>query len=50
VPTPSTARVGLVGPFAIEARRERPGRFVSYGHIYSHEDHETIRPFVVRGA
>jgi FtsP/CotA-like multicopper oxidase with cupredoxin domain len=38
------------GPFAIEARFDRPSRFVWHGHILSHEDHEMMRPFVVREA
>jgi spore coat protein A len=30
------------------ARFDRPGRFVWHCHILSHEDHEMMRPFVVR--
>ena len=32
----------------IVARFDRPGRFVWHCHILSHEDHEMMRPFVVR--
>ena len=32
----------------IIARFDRPGRFVWHCHILSHEDHEMMRPFVVR--
>jgi spore coat protein A len=32
----------------IVARFDRPGRFVWHCHILSHEDHEMMRPYVVR--
>jgi spore coat protein A len=32
----------------IVAHFDRPGRFVWHCHILSHEDHEMMRPFVVR--
>jgi spore coat protein A len=32
----------------IVARFDRPGRYVWHCHILSHEDHEMMRPFVVR--
>jgi spore coat protein A len=32
----------------IIARFDRPGRYVWHCHILSHEDHEMMRPFVVR--
>jgi spore coat protein A len=32
----------------ILARFDRPGRFVWHCHILSHEDHEMMRPFVVK--
>jgi spore coat protein A len=34
----------------ILARFDRPGRYVWHCHILSHEDHEMMRPFVVREA
>jgi spore coat protein A len=34
----------------IVARFDRPGRFVWHCHILSHEDHEMMRPYVVREA
>ena len=32
----------------IVARFDRPGRYIWHCHILSHEDHEMMRPFVVR--
>jgi spore coat protein A len=33
----------------IVAQFDRPGQYVWHCHILSHEDHEMMRPFLVRG-
>jgi spore coat protein A len=45
-----TVRVPPATRTRILARFDRPGRFVWHCHILSHEDHEMMRPFVVREA
>jgi spore coat protein A len=43
-----TVRVPPNARTRIVARFDRPGRYVWHCHILSHEDHEMMRPFVVR--
>jgi spore coat protein A len=43
-----TVRVPAGTRTRIIARFDRPGRYVWHCHILSHEDHEMMRPFVVR--
>jgi len=43
-----TVRVPPKTRTRIIARFDRPGRYVWHCHILSHEDHEMMRPFVVR--
>jgi spore coat protein A len=45
-----TVRVAPNTRTRIVARFDRPGRYVWHCHILSHEDHEMMRPFVVREA